>query len=75
MDQGDDMDKDSKIKALRRLRDMNFYNQKEDNPENLDLDADENPEHTMQDNPSNLLDALKRKKEKEMMDNLFKNGQ
>lgn len=66
----DDEKRKAKIEALRQLRDSGFYEPETDNPEGLNLD--ENPENTMQADPTNLLHALKQKSRKDQLDELLR---
>lgn len=64
----------AKLQALRSLKASNFYDQKMDNPENLDLESGQpqvQEQPTMQGNPGNLLDALRRKNQDEQLKGLF----
>lgn len=75
-DMQNDDTKEAKLAALRRLREGGFYEPELDNPEGLNLDEASptpaaNPQQTMQANPQPLEDALKRKRQDQIIQDLL----
>lgn len=66
--------KQAKINALRNLQTSGLFDAKTDNPQGLNLAAPSpspNPEDTMQQNPTNLINAMQGKSREQQLQDLL----